>query len=188
MESRGELTPPPLEERIKQAAIGRLLDAELGNWDGRRENLASRDVTYMLETDNPQAENALSIVHIISNGSLNVAVTQFRENLGYIKPMDLYQVTGFTAIIFPDPFSLEATEGNVVTPFGLDVVAEVLEDQKLEELNLDTLSGEKGVGKAVALSTANAISHRLWTARSKDSVPNSKAKRISSKLRRILKI
>lgn len=198
MEASGEFIPPSPEERIRQAAMGHLLDAKSGFWGGGRENLTSRSVTYMLEANDPHDEDVLSIVHVISlDESLNVAVTQFREDLAANRPIDAYAVTGFTAMVFPDPFSSEVVEGNTAPPFDLNAVAEVLEDQDIEELNRTILIRERTLDEALALSTAGLISHRLWTdwivgkystdAYLANAADRSKVREVISGLRRILK-
>jgi hypothetical protein len=189
MEASGEFSPPSVQDRIRQAAIGHLLDAQSGIWIGGRENLESRSATFMLEIDDPEEKDNLSMVYIrSSNFGLLVAVAKFREDLVATEPEDSYQVTGFMAIHFPDPFSSETVKGDMSPPFDLDEVAEALEDENLEEFNLESLFDEKGPNKALALSGARNKNLQLLVDRAVADNPthDSKVRRMASGLRRIL--
>lgn len=196
METSGELLAPSPEERIRAAAIGHLLDAECGQWGRSSEQLESRVVNFYLDVIPPEEDNALNIIHLKSSrGSLYIGITQFKEDLAATLPMDTYKVVGLTFIKFPDPFDAAVTEGDTLSRSELHRIAEILEHDHLEELNLD--HEHDTFDKTLALIEANSTSFHLFTNRQiahyeatagqDNATLIAKAKRIASRLRRILR-
>jgi len=158
METSGEFTAPSPEERIRQAALEHVLDAEVGIWGSGSENQTNRALTFWLEADQSQEEDALSIVHIISTSHLRITITDFREELAATEPTDTYEVTGLTWITFPDHFDSKIEEKDQLTLSALERIATLLEDEELKELNVDSFEFNE---KLYALLAAKWASQHL---------------------------